>query len=358
MLPLWMRRSLNIMLKIHSVTRERRTTVRGNCHTADPARNDYRSSSAEAYLTLVENTRSNWVVLATRVLFAQPSNNSLQRAHAVLSAPTPSNTSTDGSHQDYILYANHEVILSAGAIQSPALLQLSGIGPQSLLDSLGIDVVVRLEGVGRNLQHQAGTPLAARTTVNDTAPRIPNAIGFPGVDALFSFGALHGGAAAFAAAILDTFYSEPASDDLGINVWGLLPFSRGNLSIASNKPLRVPDCPRPLPHRALRPAGRDRRCAVPDVHGDGGSDADADWAAWVRGTYISNDHPVGTAAMMRRALGGVVDARLRVYGTRNLRVVDASVVPLQISARLSATVYGVAEKAADVILEGFSASRT
>ncbi|GJE89405.1 GMC oxidoreductase [Phanerochaete sordida] len=388
----------------------------------DPARSDHRSSSAEAYLTPVENERSNWVVLvghtATTVLFAQNESDGLRSAYAVRFAPTPANATAGPPSQEYIVHANHEVILSAGAIQFPALLQRSGVGPKSLLDALGIDVVVPLEGVGRNLQDQAATPLAAGSTVNDTGgTRVLDAIAFPDVDALFTFGALDGaanvsemiisgipgwaasqaaaggGVSAEAletvmrvqahnilhdkAAILEMFFYEPAPDGLGMNVWGLLPFSRGNLSITSTNPFVPPSI-----HGAYLAADIDlaiavtgaravRRLlhtpplseivtkelvpgtvAVPDA-GDGGSDAD--WAAWVRGAYISNDHPVGTAAMMRRELGGVVDARLRVYGTRNVRVVDASVLPLQISAHLSATVYGAVEKAADLILEDMRA---
>ncbi|PIL24204.1 hypothetical protein GSI_13957 [Ganoderma sinense ZZ0214-1] len=75
--------------------------------------------------------------------------------------------------------------------------------------------------------------------------------------------------------------------------------------------------------------------------------------------YIKNTcgcvyHPVGTAAMMPQEDGGVVDPELRVYGTSNVRVVDASVLPLQLAAHTQATVYAIAEKAADVIKRYYS----
>ena len=66
-------------------------------------------------------------------------------------------------------------------------------------------------------------------------------------------------------------------------------------------------------------------------------------------TVSPNYHPVGSAAMLPRDLGGVVDPELRVYGTRNVRVVDTSIFPYQIDGHLTSTLYAVAEKAADAI---------
>jgi len=71
--------------------------------------------------------------------------------------------------------------------------------------------------------------------------------------------------------------------------------------------------------------------------------------AYVKKTAVSNWHPVGTCAMLPRENGGVVDEKLRVYGTKNLRVVDASIMPSIPRANTQTTVYAVAEKAADLI---------
>ena len=92
-----------------------------------------------------------------------------------------------------------------------------------------------------------------------------------------------------------------------------------------------------------------------NVPTSGPSGTDSAWKSYLLNNsngFVSVSHPIGTCAMMRRSLGGVVDARLRVYDTVNLRVVDASVLPLQVSAHLMSTLYGVAEKAADLIKSG------
>ena len=65
-----------------------------------------------------------------------------------------------------------------------------------------------------------------------------------------------------------------------------------------------------------------------------------------------NSHPIGSASMLSQELGGVVDSKLKVYGTSNVRVVDASVMPFQVSGHLTSTLYALSEKAADIIKGG------
>lgn len=76
-----------------------------------------------------------------------------------------------------------------------------------------------------------------------------------------------------------------------------------------------------------------------------------EWETFARNTSLTIYHPIGTCAMLPREEGGVVSPELKVYGTRNLRVVDASVIPVIISAHMQTAVYGIAERAAEIISE-------
>ncbi|KAF8993251.1 GMC oxidoreductase-domain-containing protein [Cyathus striatus] len=77
---------------------------------------------------------------------------------------------------------------------------------------------------------------------------------------------------------------------------------------------------------------------------------DDDLLNYIRETASIAFHMLGTAPMAAQELGGVVDSSLKVYGTTNLRIVDCSVIPLQIAAHTQATVYAIAEKAASMIV--------
>jgi choline dehydrogenase-like flavoprotein len=77
---------------------------------------------------------------------------------------------------------------------------------------------------------------------------------------------------------------------------------------------------------------------------------DADWEKYAKANTLSIYHPIGTAALLPEKDGGVVDPDLKVYGVKNLRVVDASILP---SAHLQTLVYGIAEKAADMIIKQY-----
>lgn len=144
------------------------------------------------------------------------------------------------------------------------------------------------------------------------------------------------------------------------------PFSRGNIHITTSDPKAQPRIdPRYLSHPMdmemlagaieftkliaktspftdlLKSNGRQ----IPSVEGEGREEA----KRIVRERLFTAFHPSGTCAMLPHDNGGVVDSRLRVYGTTNVRVVDASVFPIEPLGHLQSTVYAVAEKAADLI---------
>jgi choline dehydrogenase-like flavoprotein len=77
---------------------------------------------------------------------------------------------------------------------------------------------------------------------------------------------------------------------------------------------------------------------------------DAEWETYIRNNVFTFHHPLGTCAMLPKKDGGVVDPQLRVYGVENLRVVDASVIPMIISAHIQTAVYGIGERAAEIMV--------
>ncbi|KAH8091359.1 alcohol oxidase [Cristinia sonorae] len=370
---------------------------------------DHRSSSVQAYLTPVENNRKGWLTLtnhmATKILFSTSA--TIPRVATGIEFGR-----SDGTGNRFTAFARKEVILAAGAIQTPALLQLSGIGDSALLNKLGINTLIDLKTVGRNLQEQTMNSLGAHGNGFNKGGRGPSdCIAYPNIYQTFGSQAsamvqkIQSSIATWAqsqassalsasalqqifqvqanliinnnAPVVELFYDSGFPDDLGIDMWQLLPFSRGNVSITSSNPFSKPKInvnyfsvdydlsvqiagarlSRKIlstPPLSSLSVGETKpgRSVVPD-NGDGGSDAD--WKKWIlnpNAGFAAVAHPIGTAAMMKRSLGGVVDARLRVYDTANVRVVDASILPLQLSAHLSSSLYGVAEKAADLIKSG------
>ncbi|GAA6062424.1 hypothetical protein JCM10212_006059 [Sporobolomyces blumeae] len=76
---------------------------------------------------------------------------------------------------------------------------------------------------------------------------------------------------------------------------------------------------------------------------------DAEWETWIRGVVSTEYHPASTCALLPLELGGVVDASMRVYGVSGLRVIDSSMVPISFSAHMTAPLYGLAERAAEIL---------
>lgn len=286
-----------------------------------------------------------------------------------------------------IARARAEVMLCAGAIGSPQLLQLSGVGPGDLLQEVGVPVLHALPGVGRNLQDHLQVRLVFKTrerTLNDEVNSPLNKL-WIGLQYMFSrTGPLTLAASQVAIFTRSTpeverpdiqFHMQPLSADkpgegahpfsaFTSSVCQLRPWSRGHIAIRSPNALDYPAI-----HANYLGDERDhavviggikvaRRIAeapalkphiITEYVPGGHFQSDGELLDAARRYSQSIYHPAGTCKMGNDAMA-VVDARLRVHGIEGLRVVDASIMPELVSGNTNAPTIMIAEKAADMVL--------
>lgn len=299
------------------------------------------------------------------------------------------------SGQEKSVSARREVILAAGAINSPQLLQLSGIGPAELLNSKGIDVLHAAEGVGRNLQDHLCIDYLFRSKV----PTLNNQL-YPWWGKLLQgmrYVLTRGGPLSLSLNQAGGFVrSRPELDDPNIQLFfspvsytkappgkrplmnpdpfpGFLlsgqptrPTSRGYLAIRSADPFAAPEIhPNYLAtdqdlQELLETSKLLRRfsdtpalASVIDAEIAPGPDVrtDEELMADIRARASTVFHPVGTCRMGPDRQVDVVDARLRVHGLEGIRIADASIFPTLTSGNTNAPAIMVGEKAADLIIE-------
>lgn len=334
-----------------------------------------------------------------------------------------------------IITARKEVILSAGALKSSTLLELSGIGDTAVLSGAGITTLLDLPGVGSNLQdhiriqnsyqlkpnytiafdelrtnatyaaHQLSLWEARKLSAYDYTGSgyaylsWPQALGNSSSDLVaLARQSAHPNSIidqrklaylttnlSNAVPDLEIIYSDgytgvkgppPAtSSNYDARFFTLIavvmhPFARGtvhiNASDPTGKPVINPNyVSNPYDLGAIVEATKYSRKIAQNPSladtwideyepGLNVTESEAGWEQFARNTTLTIYHPLGTCAMLPLGDGGVVSPDLMVYGTANLRVVDASVIPIQPSAHIQTMVYGIGEIAAEIVVEKYA----
>jgi choline dehydrogenase len=343
------------------------------------AHNGRRCSSAVAYLNPVKK-RDNLTIIthaqADRIEISEG------RATAV--------TYSDRGGRPQTIRARREIVLCGGAINSPQLLMLSGIGEPEQLADHGIEVKKALPGVGKNLQDHLQARLVYKCnepTLNDEVTSLTGQAKIGLKYLLFRAGPMTM-AASLATGFLKTrdnletpdiqFHVQPLSAEnpgkgadrfsaFTMSVCQLRPESKGEIRLASAQPRTYPkiipnylstetDC-----RTAVAGVNIARKIArhapltskISEEYRPNPALDIADYEGtldWVRNNTASIYHPTGTCKM-GEGPEAVVDARLRVHGVAGLRVADCSIMPEIVSGNTNAPAIMIGEKASDLILE-------
>jgi choline dehydrogenase len=287
------------------------------------------------------------------------------------------------------VHADAEVLLSAGAVQSPHILQLSGVGDPERLTAAGVTPVHALKGVGENLQDHLDVTLSWETPSVKTAYSYSSGLNRLTTGLSYAFFGQGFGrqnfleAGAFLksrpdldrpdlqlhcvlAIMKDHGKVSVPKDGFSIHVCQLRPESRGRVGLASADPFADPAIfanylATEEDRRALREgakmvralAGEAALKAIVGREEAPGAEVqtDAELDAWIRRAAETIYHPVGTCRMGRAGDPlAVVDSALRVQALSGLRVIDASVMPTLVGGNTNAPTMMIAEKAADMIL--------
>ena len=251
--------------------------------------------------------------------------------------------------------AGDEVVLTAGAFHSPQILMLSGIGPAAELERLGIEVANGLEGVGANYQDHAVISMTFEGRSDfQTDWVIPSFRLMYKSDPTLPCGNFHINMRA-PVQVGDLRPMMPISAHL------LQQTNRGRLSLQSTDPRELPTIdPSMLEDPKDIEAMTTAMQFIFDLAQHGSMEPyygpliqpgpRDDWAAWARSTYDSYHHASGTCMMGPASNSmAVVDEKLRVHGMANLRVADASIMPVVTHANTNLTTIMIGERVSDFI---------